>query len=325
MPICLALKNAVTISPTGEARPCCSWQSRDGLPLNKINKSFNSWYEQMESSDDFLPHCKECEQDEADNNKSLRLYMNEVLSDAQGLDFWDFKINNTCNLACRSCDAVSSSSWAKIIKDNMSEEWHPHTISSFDVDTGWHKEIKDLYPQLYEAKNVKFTGGEPFLIPQVESILEFLVQEELSHVVNLQFITNGTQQIDHLIDLLNHFKSITIIISVDAIGDRFEYIRSGAEWEQVSNNILNIKEQVNSNVIITCLPSVLNKDHIHEVEGWCNDNNLIFNRASNLIRPEYLQVGALDDIELKKQLIKQMEILDRIHNTNYKEFIDENN
>ena len=65
----------------------------------------------------------------------------------------------------------------------------------------------------------------------------------------------------------------------------------------------------------------LNVNHLHEVEAWCNANKITYNRASDLIEPAYLAPGALADVELKQQLIAHMERLDRVHGTNYRDFI----
>lgn len=316
MPKCLALKHALTIGPTGAVRPCCAWIPRvtEYTIDDDWETAHNKYYEEM--LDEWLPACLECKQDEELNGKSQRLFMNTVLQDSVGIEYFDFKINNTCNLACIMCDGVSSSTWTAIVKQNSDKNWTQQKIDAANAKTGWHGDISNFYHQLFTAKYVKFTGGEPFLIPQVKQMIEFMVNEEIAPTVELQLVTNGTQDVSKYYDLLKNFKSVILLISVDAIGERYEFIRQGANWNQASDNILSIKSNAPSNtsVVITCLPNLFNKHHIHEVEDWCNENNLVFNKASDLIFPEYLRQDATDYTE-------QMTILDEIHGTDHKKFL----
>jgi MoaA/NifB/PqqE/SkfB family radical SAM enzyme len=317
MPVCLALKYAAAIGPTGKVRPCCAWDNNSGKESD-FNENWKMkhavWYGQM-AAGDWLPECRECKQDEENNGKSLRKYYNEILNYSKGVEYWDFKINNTCNLQCRMCDPTNSSTWDRFLKQ--------HDPNYNSVATGWHRNIDEILPELYTAKVVKFTGGEPFLIPQVKQVIEFLVDEDIAPAVILQFITNGTVDITEYYDLLSFFKHVNITVSVDAIGPRYEYIRSGANWNTTEKNILNIKKNAPANVKVgvTALPMALNINNLHEVESWCTANKITYNRASDLIEPAYLAPGALADVELKQQLIAHMERLDRVHGTNYRDFI----
>lgn len=317
MPKCLALKHAAAIGPLGTIRPCCAWNNNTGKE-SQFNEKFQHkhaiWYGQMEAGD-WLPECLECKQDEEKNGKSQRLYFNEILQYSHGVEYWDFKINNTCNLSCRMCDPSSSSTWDRILKQ--------HDPDYTPVKTGWHRDVTEILPHLYTAKVVKFTGGEPFLIPQVRQILEFLVDEDIAPAVIVQFVTNGTQDISEYYDLLSFFKHVIITVSIDAIGARFEYIRSGASWNQVSDNILNIKKNKSSNTIlgVTCLPTALNVNNTNEVAEWCKEHKLKFNLASDCIHPEFMKPEALSDPVLREQLINYMRKLDQIHGTDYRDFI----
>ena len=53
---------------------------------------------------------------------------------------------------------------------------------------------QNCYQQLLSLpKKVKFTGGEPFLIPQVRRIVEGLIDRDVAGAVTLQLTTNGKQ------------------------------------------------------------------------------------------------------------------------------------
>lgn len=316
MPACKALSSSAAIGPLGTVRPCCAWDNNTGKE-SQLGENFQQKHAVWASGmlgDNWLPECQECQQAEQRDGHSLRTYFNEILT-GEGIEYWDFKINNTCNLACRMCDPVNSSTWV-----NVQRQIDPH----FKQKTQrWHKDIDKILPELYTARVVKFTGGEPFMIPQVRQIVEFLVDEEMAPAIVLQFITNGTQDISNWYSLFEEFRYVTVMTSIDAVGDRFEYIRQGANWKQVSDNVININNNKpgNTTLSVTCLPQALNTGYTHEVEDWCKKNKIKFNLASDCIEPDYMRPEALNDPELRNKLIRKMEILDMIHGTDYRDFI----
>ena len=317
MPECLALKHAAAIGPLGTVRPCCAWDNNQGkeTPLGEdFSDKHREWHAEMKTQ--WLPECQECQQAEQRDGTSLRTYFNEILADSQGIEYWDFKINNTCNLACRMCDPVNSSTWVAVQKQIDTNYRYTHTGK-------WHRDTNEILPELFTAKVVKFTGGEPFLIPQVKTIIDFLVEQEIAPAVRLEFITNGTQDLTKYYNLFKMFLSVDILVSIDAIGDRFEYIRQGASWKQVSDNVINIKNNKLSNMglTVTCLPQALNALHYPEVEVWCRDNGINFSLASDCIEPDYMRPEAIIDPVLNEKLIRKLEILDMIHGTDYRDFI----
>lgn len=324
MPECKIFDHGVCIGPSGAVRPCCAFMTA-GIPNMSWSEDWKPRHEAWrdESKTKWLDQCIECKQDEEINGHSLRMYYNEELEYAEGIKYWDLKINNTCNLACRMCDPTSSSTWQQIVSDNRDKGLNRHYIKP--VMSKWHKEAKDFLPRMVDATHVKFTGGEPFLIPQVKQIIEGLIDMDVAAAVNLQLITNGTHDISKWKPLFQEFKRVNISISLDAIGKRYEYIRPGSSWQQVSANVLewNRQKGKNDNIWITALPMILNKDHLWEIEEWCTQNGLDFGAASPCINPAFLRTTAWDTPELRSEFITQMEILDKIHNTNWRDFINE--
>ena len=223
MPYCSIFKSGLTIGPTGEVRPCCAYRDNNRTPL-KFNDDWQSRHAELGKETQWLPGCAECKLSEDLGRDSLRQYYNKILG-GEELEYWDIKINNTCNLACRMCDKTSSSTWDSIIKNNTHLEFDD-TYSS-GPGTGWHGEIDEILPHLSTARFVKFTGGEPFLIPQVKRIIDWLISEEIcSNIQELTFITNGTIDISSWKQRFSHFKKVNLLISVDAVGDRYRRSRT---------------------------------------------------------------------------------------------------
>lgn len=318
MPECKMFRHGMTIGPTGSVRPCCAietptepakitdphiWRPRHE---DQHQRSLTTW----------LPECEECRQGEELYGHSLRTRANQQLTNNPGIQYWDLKINNTCNLACRMCSSWSSSIWEQLGKQ------YPE-LDEPQMPRRWHREVEDLLPALVDAKVLKFTGGEPLMIPQVKRVMEYLIENDIASVVDLEITTNGTQDFGKWIPLFNKFKSVVIVVSIDAVGERFEYIRAGAKWEQVSNNVIHLNRNKSNGtcIAVIALPQALNANHMHEVKDWCAINNIAYSASPPLLDPEYMKISALTDPNLNAILIKRMELLDKIHATDYRKFI----
>ena len=191
MPYCKIFKSGITIGPTGGVRPCCAIDTT-GETEPTFDENWREHHLQLHerSLEDWLPGCAECKLSEDIGRPSLRQHYNKILG-GQDLEYWDIKINNTCNLACRMCEKTSSSTWESIIKNNKNLDWDDSYTGT--MKTGWHGDIENILPHLSTARFVKFTGGEPFLIPQVKRIIDWLISEDIcSNIEELTFITNGT-------------------------------------------------------------------------------------------------------------------------------------
>lgn len=322
MPKCTIFKNGVTIGPTGAVRPCCAFKvHKDTENLywkDDWVTRHNEWDKAQEEN--WIPECKECEVAESMGTESLRMMYNDRLEHEVGIKHWDFKINNTCNFACRMCNQTSSSTWANIIRDNP-EEWDAYYNDKHN--TRWTKESLEFTNLMLDASYVKFTGGEPFMIPQVKKIIQRLIDEDVAPAITLELITNGSHDLTAWNHLFEKFKRVNINISIEAIGARYEYIRPGASWLTTSNNsvIFNKRSPANCYLTVTILPMVFNRNNMHEVVDWCKENKIMHHISVPVITPKFMAPNALEDSTLKARLIKQSEILDKIHSTNYKEFI----
>ena len=323
MPKCVIFKTGVTIGPTGAVRPCCAFDT-NGVPNMSFDKDWRSrhdkWDKQQEEG--WLRHCKECKQSEDLGKQSLRQHYNKKMRDDTDIVYWDLKINNTCNLACRMCDKTSSSVWQQIVKENSDEKWDKHyTVRD---NNRWHKDSINMVQHMEHAKVVKFTGGEPMMIPQVRKIIEALIEKGHSKNIQLHMITNGSFDLMMWDKYFKEFKKVWINISIDAIGKRYEYIRPLSNWKTVEDNVIKFNElkRDNCTIFITTLPMLLNKDHLHEVDEWMLKHDLDGETASPIIYPDFLRLNALEDEKLTKKFIEQMTIQDRIHGTDYREFVD---
>ena len=333
-------KHGMTIGPVGNVRPCCMYMNED-IPFRYNEPGWREKFDELydESLDKWLPNCYECKAEEDRGKVSLRQEANKWFDGAQGIQYWDLKLHNTCNLTCVMCNPISSSKWQTLVNDNPEEEWLNVVKNEAKLRTGWHKDIlPEMMDQLYDTKYLKFTGGEPLLIPHVRKIIKKLYEDEVSPAVRLSIITNGTVPLDsEMLKMLLTFKDVIFLVSIDGIEQRFEYIRQGAIWNDVSYNLKKFKQiEVNNNnfnLNINYLPMSINAAQNESAEQWAKDNKISFSKSVEIYRPKYLTYASLSyklreryniisnydyDKNMYKELLKQMAIKDKLLGTDFK-------
>lgn len=327
MPKCLYPVNGISIHTDGRVAPCCSWREQDRSNVHFFGKDDWQSRHKIIATDletKWLPECVECKAGEDTGGYSLRRDSLELFDEnSVGIEYWDFKLNTTCNLACKMCGAHSSSAWIRDVKNNLELQ---DTIWSAGINKqrAWKEEdglrIEDLYPQLIDAKIIKFTGGEPLLIPEVRKCVEFLVENEVASNIRLQFITNGTQDLTAWNHLFKEFKHVVLSVSAEATGELYNYIRQHSDWELVSTNLINFSKVKydNTDLSINCLPMSMNRHGMDDLKQWCEENNIYFFKASPCVHPDFMSPTALDNPELKNKLKQHLTILDRVYKTDYK-------
>lgn len=342
------LEHGITINPLGNVRPCCKFDNSDlDVTFDQDWRTVFDNYAQR-SKTQWLPECRECEIAEQENKHSFRNYANDLLKDQEyGIGYWDLKINNTCNLACTMCDATSSSTWMQQVEQNPDLGWTNHIKHTATLKRpSWYKHfIDNIKDQLWDTRHIKFTGGEPFMIPQVQQVIDWLADTDIASGVELSIITNGTHPIKNkLAEQLAKFKHVHLMISIDAIGSRFEYIRKNSSWQQVESNIIEFQKiaQLNNNMTLNAnfLPQALNARYQKQTQEWAELHGLIWSQDIEIQNPSYMGYASLPyplrekyEIQTKTpyqpeqfdMLVKQMKIQDQIHGTNFdsecKEFL----
>jgi len=105
------------------------------------------------------------------------------------------------------------------------------------------------------------SGGEPTIILENLKFLEYLVESGHSKHIHLIVTTNVTKINPRFAKSIQHFENVTLILSVDAVGDPVEIQRHPAKWEQLDNNVRRYVEigkqhhsiNVSLNVVVSML------------------------------------------------------------------------
>ena len=97
-----------------------------------------------------------------------------------------------------------------------------------------------------QFKRIDFYGGEPWLIQEHWDTLSKMVELGYSKDCILHYTTNGTVFKSKQVDLLKQTKTVSIQLSIDGIGNRFEYQRYPGKWSVIENNIKRFCSCVNT-------------------------------------------------------------------------------
>jgi hypothetical protein len=237
-------------------------------PLQTIRKTNNE--------NIWLDGCWQCQHIESAGLKSFRQSMIEGLGvekKLSGPQRIDLLFDRSCNLACRTCVPECSTFWEKHLRDNnLLKNYIPVTNDNFNT-------IKRLLEtlDLSNLKQVQFCGGETLMGSSYWKTAELIADlvPNAKDKILLGFQTNATQPIDEkYYKLLEKFKLVKLMLSIDGTHDRFEYLRWPANWNQIVDNISNLREKLPGNVMffVQECTSNLNLFYFGEVENWIRAN-----------------------------------------------------
>jgi len=292
--------------PTGEAYPCCHAEMGVGQVGNcRVNTLEEIWQDKpmQQLRADMLsetPHatCTRCYEQEASGffsgrksaNKHHGHHIKKLESNTFEMTYWDIRFSNLCNLSCRSCGHIFSSSWyqdqAKLAGGNWKAQNKVLNYAGRTETDMWTQ----LEPHLDYVEQVYFAGGEPLLMEEHYRILDELVKRKRFDV-RLIYNTNFTHtdlKGRSVFEYWKQFKSVAVGASLDDMGLRGEYIRKGTNWGVVKQNrrdMLAICPDVDFYISPTL--SIMNAHHLPDFHrDWV---------AKGLIRAGDLNVNILQD------------------------------
>ena len=299
---------SIEASPVGTVRPCCL--ADDEIVDNNGNKFELSTadFADIQNSDhmrglreQFLAGqkpqtCRKCWNEERGGRTSKRMHTldrlkhsiadTEWTADAKPLMFLDLKLGNICNLKCRICGSWSSSQFATEEINQLPREQQKSSHAYQMLRAGaWPRENSQFWQQidsvLTDIRYIEFTGGEPFMIDEHFDMLQGIVDRGIAHQVEIHYNTNGTQWPERGEAIWRHFKTVEIAFSIDDIGERFEYQRSNANWQEVCANLdrfRDLKECHKNIVLQVCTTvNVFNVRYLDQVAQWIDKNKESFN------------------------------------------------
>ena len=235
----------------------------------------------------------------------------------------EIKINNLCNLKCRMCNPLDSTSWTdwKEVEEFYERENNylvptvrkltkrpGQYIGPFDNSDNWWKDFEKLLPHF---RRVEFAGGEPLMDPNHYKILDML--KPYAHNIEIKYATNGTKlgisDGRTIFDYWPHFQSVAVNVSIDGIHDVYEYIRGNGDFSLVEKNIRKMKTIPTISRIVGAFTvqsnNIMQIDKV--IEYFLEDMGIIF-YSHRVNYPRALSAQVLPN-ELKQQVIEKLETI----------------
>jgi len=164
-------------------------------------------------------------------------YTTDILEELK-IKSLDLKIGFRCNLKCRICSNSFSSAW--YAEDKKYHEVRDIHEIDYMFDAGkdfWINQIEHFD----DIEHISMKGGEPLLDHTHLKMLEKLLKLGKKDV-KIHYNTNGTIFPEQHLEVLNEFDNVAFTLSIDNIGNRFEYERNGVPWEKVKSNLENFSK-----------------------------------------------------------------------------------
>lgn len=336
---CIAPFQSIRQNAYGKNSPCAfgagEWQHGHLTPMERWHSSELNALRREFINGKKPAECQRCWNEEDAGKRSLRQrqydyfpndYQELILSGKwkQGPKTAVFKTSNICNLACRSCAGWDSNTYTKeglyyldqyqtkLVSDGelkLHNRFIP-LLPAKHMDFMQYKEIAD------NLEKIDFFGGEPLLNTSQIEFLEYLADRDLSKNITLFYSTNCTNHpTDRLKRVWDKFKRLELSVSIDGIGDKFEYLRWPGIWtdaEKVLEHLLSLKDTLNCEVynmagVTYSLLNVWDSDNIHQ---WLSEKigsvyvNMV-NSPDYLalhIAPDYVKTAIKDHIKNKEVL-----------------------
>jgi MoaA/NifB/PqqE/SkfB family radical SAM enzyme len=286
--------------PTGQAFPCCHSETVGQVgntnlqPLDEIWNSDGMKSLRLDMLNDRPnPACVRCYELEDSGFFSGRRSANkhhghhirwatETKDDGSvdrfNLIYWDIRFSNLCNLRCRSCGHIFSSSWYQDQTKLAGPDWAKKHKPLFWAGRHETDLWEQLLPHLDYVEQIYFAGGEPLMMDEHYRILEELERRgrfNVTLIYNTNF-SNVKLKDRVVFDYWKRFDSVAVGASLDAMGTRAEYIRKGTDWDQIERNrhqMLEICPKVDFYLSATL--SIMNAWHLPDFHRDWTERGLI--------------------------------------------------
>jgi len=319
---CLAPWVNTCVLPSGHLTPCCVWQETSDATF----KDFDTWH-----NSDYLKNirkrmyqgekisaCATCWHDESIGKESLRQIYNQEWSKfsvrdiinknwhaSHGVCALDLKLGNLCNLKCVMCSPSSSSQLLSEYKTNTTKfnNLKYYAVNFLEKDFSWPltDDFKDFLKKFQnQLRWIKFTGGEPTIIPHVLDVLDNLNCDK----VTVTLATNGTRLDQQFVDKIKKFQTVWLTVSLEGIQEHNDQIRFLSQWEEIEKNILSVYNLPNIYFSINHVLQCFSVNTFIPLLQWCEKYQIKLD-VNVLSKPEYLSINAVG-VNIIEKFINQL-------------------
>lgn len=214
----------------------------------------------------------------------------------------DLRPGNLCNLQCRMCGPASSSQFNKEVKKNTKLI---NFLEPFDeeYESVWasNRNLEFLLENIDKGiKRIKFLGGEPTIMPEVDRIMDYLIDNDKTDV-QLFFTSNMTNSNKKFLDKISKFRSVMFNLSMDGVGKTLEYIRHPVNWYALQKNLAKISSlpNVEQRIDMSFTLQAYNLCNVKDTMRWAiehnerQENSKVYFSPENLTHPSHFSYRSL--------------------------------
>jgi MoaA/NifB/PqqE/SkfB family radical SAM enzyme len=235
--------------------PCCAYP---GAPVYFDDPEFDAKFVKIHNQ----VSCTGCNYHHEPKN-SLRGHARDG-----AITYLELSIDLECNAACLSCNDSFSSTWAAQNKKFKIKSEHDYP------DPQDPRKVVDQLFARYNFSHLKqllFFGGEPMKAPTTELFLTRLVQEYNIADIELTFVTNASLPPPPAVSaLFKQFRKVNMNLSLDGIGEQFEYLRYPLSWQRVVDNISYLRTLDVDQFLVTATINPFNAYYCDRLISWAN-------------------------------------------------------
>lgn len=320
------------IAQNGNARVCCLNDHSYGNVndpsfdevMSKNNPKLVEFRKQFINSKELPDSCGECKKPvqnvySSKHIKQTRKFLwqfdsAEDLINNEKIYTYDIRFNNLCNIKCHYCNFNASSRFAsKLYKEGRVDRVFQEITS--DNVAQILKRFEENIDHIFEFY---FAGGEPLIMKEHYQILDLCLKYKRTDIL-LSYNSNMTKlgiKNYNLFDYWKHFDNIQLNASIDAGWEQFNFIRDGANWDEVVENLKVIRQLPNVGMTITPTIAFWNMEGIPKVYRYLVENNLL-TRQDTPFGGEILDFEMLRPAVLPKYY---KDYLVDLYNTEYKDY-----
>jgi MoaA/NifB/PqqE/SkfB family radical SAM enzyme len=308
---CFAPRNSFWIDPQDNVRPCARFKQKlehitEFDSFSDVTTSESFQLIQTDHNNSVWPAgCIRCKQDEEQNLKSKRKFYSDVGLKSPDDFMIDISMGNYCNLKCRMCGPNNSTMWHNDFKFLTENNLFKDPGLDFSAYQLSEKDIEKLITHIESVKGevyIELKGGEPLIMPQTKHLVDRIVNLKNSNKITLLIVTNASV-VPNWVELLNSkIKKLELVVSVDGVGDVFDYIRGNNKFNYnvCKDNIEYYSKLSNIDLKFNVVVQNLNIHQMLEVHNFLK----IFNTTVNYITlsmPAFLAPNVMPE-EAKKSI-----------------------
>lgn len=232
---------------------------------------------------EYCSNCVRAERFGADSERKWHNDVNPGFDFAAAGDLYHYPVivdvrwNTTCNLSCNYCGEACSSKWASLKNIPFKSGARPYYDQVCDFIEQHHDHIHE----------VALVGGEPLLLPENERLLDVIPKDA---IVTLITNLNVDFEKNKIFQKLATRNKVGWSMSFDNVGSRLEYVRHGASWDTIRNNLATIKDLMKSQGQwggIHAVYNIYSATRICELRQFAHETDTTV-LWQNLFQPDYL-------------------------------------